>query len=266
MGVHLEPDQRDALSKMHNGCILCGGTGTGKSITGLAYYFIQNGGGLSEGDGPGEGYYPMDDPPLDLYIITPAKKRDSKEWNLELARYLITEGETNSIYHHKVVIDSWNNIKKYSNVSGAFFIFDEDKVTGDGTWAKTFIKIARNNQWIILSATPGDCWQDYMAVFVANGYYKHPTEFRQNHIVYNPHVPYPDVQSYINTGRLIRLRNRTVVNMDSVRKTVQHHEYVYCDYDKQMYKDITRNRWNYEKNKPIENASEYCSQLRKMRK
>ena len=145
--------QMDAVKRMRDGCILNGGVGSGKSRTGLYYYFSQYGGSIDPD------YIPMKNP-ADLYIITTAMKRDSKEWLKELSYYLICPDPELSEYDNKVVIDSWNNIKKYADVKDAFFIFDEDRVTGNGVWVKTFLNIAKSNRWIILSATPGDTWQD----------------------------------------------------------------------------------------------------------
>ena len=159
----------EAVKKARNGCIFNGGVGSGKSRTGLFYYFKEQGGWIEGAD-----YTPMKNP-KDLYIITTAKKRDSLEWNSELAWYrLSTDPETN-YYKNKVVVDSWNNIKKYADVQGAFFLLDEDRITGSGAWVKAFLKIAKYNDWVILSATPGDVWSDYWAVFVANGFYKNKT-------------------------------------------------------------------------------------------
>ena len=144
----------EAVKHMTNGCILNGGTGSGKSRTGLYYYFKENGGSFINQD-----YVPMRNP-CDLYIITTAMKRDSHEWNGELANYrMSTDSQKNELYNNKIIIDSWNNIKKYADIKDAFFIFDEDRVTGSGTWVKIFLKIARSNKWIILSATPGDTWE-----------------------------------------------------------------------------------------------------------
>lgn len=173
----LRDAQMEAVENMRNGCILNGGTGSGKSRTGLYYYFKENGGSFIDQE-----YVPMKNP-QDLYIITTAMKRDSHEWDSELANYrMSTDPEQNKLYPgQKIIIDSWNNIKKYTEIHGAFFIFDEDRVCGSGAWVKAFQKIARGNNWIILSATPGDCWADYIPVFVANGFYKNKTEFCREH-------------------------------------------------------------------------------------
>lgn len=258
-GITLYDYQLDAVNRMKNGCILCGGVGSGKSRTALAYYYLQEGGEVNTDD-----YIPMGDPPRDLYIITTARKRDTLEWEGELAPFLMTSKKEHLLYQHQVVIDSWNNIKKYVDVKNAFFIFDEQRVVGSGTWVKSFLKIAKNNDWILLSATPGDTWQDYIPIFVANGFYKNRTEFKREHIVYAPYTNYPKIDRYINTGRLIRLRNRILVDMDFKRRTIPHHEDVYVKYDIAKYKDIIRTRWNIWEDKPIENAAEFCYSLRKI--
>ena len=261
--INLYDYQRDALRRMKNGCILCGGVGSGKSRTALAYYYIRNGGDLDYEDYDCE-YMPMGDPPKDLYIITTARKRDTFEWEKELAPFLLSTNPELRLYNHKVVIDSWNNIKKYASVQGAFFIFDEQRVVGYGTWSKSFIKIAKSNEWILLSATPGDTWSDYIPVFIANGFYKNKTEFTREHIVYCRSTRYPKIDRYLNTGRLIRLRNKILVNMDFTRQTISHHEDIIVAYDVAKYKEILRNRWNIWENRPIENAGEYCYCLRKL--
>lgn len=252
--------QLEAVKNMKNGCILVGGVGSGKSRTSLAYYFMQNGGGWDWDDR----YIPMNDPPRDLYIITTARKRDTKEWEGELAQFLLTTNPEESIYKHKVVIDSWNNIQKYSNVYGAFFVLDEQRVVGSGAWVKAFLKIAKKNQWILLSASPGDTWMDYIPVFVANGFYKNKTEFLREHVVYSRFSKYPKVDRYIGTGKLIRLRNSILVDMDFHRDTVAHHEDVFVQYDISKYKDVMRTRWDPFKNEPIINASGLCYILRKI--
>ena len=258
MAIQLRDYQMDAIRKMRNGCILCGGVGSGKSRTALAYYFTENGGEINP-----EKYIPMKNP-KDLYIITTARKRDTLEWEGEFGIFLLSTDDELNLYDNKVVVDSWNNIKKYTDVTDAFFIFDEQRVVGSGAWVKAFLKICKSNQWILLSATPGDTWSDYIPVFVANGFYKNRSEFIREHVVYSRFAKYPKIDRYLNTGRLIRLRSRILVNMDFKRETVPHHEDVYCDYDIMLYKDVGKNRWNPYTDKPIKNASELCYTWRKI--
>ena len=257
MAVKLYDHQKDALSRMKNGCILNGGVGSGKSITSLAYYFEQNGGGLDP-------YSPMRNP-RDLYIITTARKRDDLEWEGELANFLLsTHPEKNELYRNIVVVDSWNNIKKYSDVRGAFFIFDEQRLVGSGAWVKTFYTIAANNDWILLSATPGDNWSDYIPVFVANGFYRNKTEFTREHIVYSSYTKFPKIDRFLNIQRLERLRSRVLIDMDFNRKTTAHHEDIYCKYDIPKYKDVFKNRWDIYKDEPIQQAAGLCYVLRRI--
>lgn len=264
--VKRQPFLRDyqyaAVKKMHNGCILNGGVGSGKSRSGLYYYFTQQGGSIDPN------YVPMKNP-KDLYIITTARKRDTLDWNGELAPFLLCPTEylkddDDYLYDNKIIVDSWNNIQKYKDVQDAFFIFDEDRVTGKGAWVKAFLKITKSNDWIILSATSGDTWEDYIPVFIANGFYKNRTEFTREHIVYSRFTKYPKIDRYLNTGRLIRLRNRILVDMDFKRHTIPHHEDIYCDYDMMLYKTVGKDRWNPYTNEPIKNASELCYTWRKI--
>lgn len=258
MAIPLYDYQLDAVKRMKNGCILCGGVGSGKSRTSLAYYYVQNGGGVDTED-----FVPMKNP-RDLYIITTAMKRDKLEWDEELVPFLLSVKPEVNYYTNNVVIDSWNNIKKYSNVNGAFFIFDEDRVCGSGAWVKAFLKIVKRNKWIILSATPGDTWSDYIPVFIANGFYKNRTEFSQEHIVYSRFSKYPKIDRYLGTGKLVRLRNDILVDMDFKRPTTAHHEDVYCEYDIPLYKSAMRTRWDPYKNEPIQQASGLCYVLRRI--
>jgi hypothetical protein len=258
VAIPLYDYQADAVKRMMNGCILCGGVGSGKSRTALAYYYKEQGGLLGT-----DSYIKMKEP-KDLYIITTARKRDTLEWEGELPIFHMTTNQDLSIYNHKITIDSWNNIGKYKEVTGAFFIFDEQRVVGSGAWVKAFLKIARGNNWILLSATPGDTWQDYIPVFLANGFYKNKTEFSREHIIYSRFTKYPKVDRYINTGRLIRLRNKILIDMDFNRKTVSHNEDVFVQYDKNLYKEVTRTRWDPFKDEPIEQASGLCYVLRRI--
>lgn len=260
--IRLFDYQLDAIGRMKNGCILCGGVGSGKSLTAISYYYLQNGGNICSVQG--DEYVPMDDPPPDLYIITTARKRDTFEWEKEMAPFLLSVDRETNLYSNKVVVDSWNNVLKYADVKDAFFIFDEQRVVGSGVWVKSFLKIAKNNRWILLSATPGDTWQDYIPVFIANGFYKNRSQFTQEHIVYSRFSKFPKVDQYLNTGRLVRLRNSILVNMDFHRETIAHHEDVYVDYDAATYREVMRNRWDIWEEKPIENAGELCLALRKI--
>ena len=254
----LYPYQMDAVERMSNGCILNGGVGSGKSRTGLYYYFKENGGQMDPK------YIPMKNP-QDLYIITTAMKRDTLEWEGELSHFrMSTDPKINLVNGNNIVVDSWNNIKKYVDVSGAFFIFDEQRVVGSGAWVKAFLKIAKSNNWILLSATPGDTWSDYIPVFVANGFYKNKTEFTREHVVYSRYSKYPKIDRYINTGRLIRLRNQILIDMNFNRQTIAHHEDVFVKYDIPKYKDAIRTRWDPYKNEPIQQASGLCYVLRRI--
>ena len=249
--------QLEAMNKMSNGCILNGGVGSGKSRTSLYYYFKQCGGTL-EG-----GYHEMTNP-VNLYIITTARKRDTLEWENELAPLRLSSKDELNYYKNKIVIDSWNNIGKYLDIKDAFFIFDEQRVVGSGTWVKSFLKITKVNKWILLSATPGDTWIDYIPVFVANGFYKNRTEFIREHVVYSNFTKWPKVSRYVNTGRLIRLRNKILINMDFERQTIPHHEDVYCSYNISNYKDVIKTRFNPFTNEPLQDAGGLCYCLRRV--
>ena len=253
----LDEAQLEAVRRLRNGNILCGGVGSGKSRTALAYYFCQNDGWVSE-----NGIRPMKKHPQDLYIITTARKRDTLEWEMEMPQFGMLPGS--SIYDHRIVIDSWNNIHKYTKVQDAFFIFDEQRVVGKGVWAKSFKQIAKWNDWILLSATPGDTWMDYMQVFIANGFYRNQQDFIDQHVVYSPRVKFPKVDRYLNTGRLIRLRDKILVDIDKPKHTVQHHMIVRTQFKRVAYQTILKTRWCNRTGKPIENASELCSELRRV--
>lgn len=250
--------QYEAVRRMHDGCILCGGVGSGKSRTALAYYFLSEGGKLDP-------FEVMGHKPKDLYVITTARKRDSLEWDEELIPFLLsTNPKDNILYGNKIVIDSWNNIKKYMDVQKAFFIFDEQRVVGYGAWTKAFLSIVKKNGWILLSATPGDTWSDYIPVFIANGFYKNKSEFIREHVIYSRYTKYPKVDRYVNTRRLVRLRDRILIDMDFHRDTIPHHEDVHTDYNVALYKQVVRKRWNIYKNEPAKQLSELCFVLRRL--
>lgn len=255
--VVLRAHQEEALLKMKNGCILNGGVGTGKSITSLAYYYIDQGGLITS-----EMLKPMKNP-CDLYIITTARKRDTAEWEMELNNFEMSIYPDKNKYKNNIIVDSWNNIQKYVDISNAFFIFDEQRVVGYGKWAQAFLKISKANQWIMLTATPGDTWLDYVPVFIANGFFKNKADFNRRHVIYSAYSLYPKVERYVNEGRLMRYKNDILVPMEMKRNTVANHIYVDCDYNIDEYKQMKLNRWNIYENKPMENASEYCSCLRR---
>lgn len=260
MADFLYEHQKNAIPKMHNGCILNGGVGTGKSRTSLYYFFQLCGGQIYN-----KYYSPMTNP-IDLYIITTAQKRDNLEWDCELAPFQMTRNsDENSRYpNQKIVIDSWNNIGKYMEIENAFFIFDEQRVIGSGAWVKAFYKITERNKWILLSATPGDKWSDYIPVFVANGFYKNKTQFNREHVVFNHFTKYPKVDKYVNTRKLVRLRDLILVDMEYERETVRHYIPVQCSYDTVQYKNIFKNRWDIYKDEPIQQVAGMCYCLRKL--
>lgn len=233
--VQLYDHQIKALAKLKSGSVLCGGVGSGKTLTGLSFYL--------------ENYKERE-----LYVITTAKKRNSGEWEEEAALLGITN----------LVVDSWNNIKNYAKVYGAFFIFDEQRVVGSGTWAKTFIKMAPRNKWIMLSATPGDTWMDYLPLFMANGFYRTKSAFIDMHVEYDPYVKFPRIKRYHNEGILIRHRQSILVMMPVKRHTLRHRTYRETDYDEELYKMAMKERWDPFDNKPIKNASKLLQVLRRI--
>lgn len=269
--IKLRNYQLGAVQKMGNGSVLCGETGSGKSLTAIAYYYLLNGGSFLTL--MGNEYKPMIDwgkdanpvhRPKDLYIITTAKKRDNFEWEKEMAPFLLSTDPDTNVYSNHVVVDSWNNIAKYKEVKHAFFIFDEQRVVGKGAWVKSFLKIVKSNLWILLSATPGDNWGDYVPLFLAHGFYRNRRDFSEQHEVYAKFLNFPKVEKYVNTKKLEYFRNQILVDMDFKRPTVAHHEDVIVQYDGQKYKDTYKYRFNWWKNRPIENASELCYCLRKL--
>ena len=246
--MKFDSHQREAVKRLKSGSILVGGTGSGKSRTALVYFFSKECGGKIV-----DRFEEMKNP-KPLYIITTAAKRDKKEWEDELKEFSIND----------VTIDSWNNIKKYSKVENAFFIFDEQRVVGSGTWSKSFIKISKNNNWILLSATPGDTWSDYVPVFIANGFYKNRTEFFRRHAVFARYTNFPKIEKYIETDHLEKLKAKILVQMNISRDTVPHRINIVLGYDKELYKDMSDNRWDFLEDKPIENASRFTQLQRRI--
>ncbi len=257
MFVELDDHQLKAIDKLDNGKILWGGVGTGKSRTALGYFWKDVLGGDFSDRGSHSNH-------CDLYIITTAKKRDSLDWNQEAARFGIVRDRESSVNHTGLVVDSWNNLGKYEDVEDAFFIFDEQRVVGSGRWSKQFIKIAKANRWILLTATPGDTWLDYIPVFVANGFYKNRTEFKREHVVYNTFSKFPKVERYIGTGRLVRHRNSLLVHMPYKRNTIRIEHDVEVDYDRELFKKVMEERWHVYEDRPLRDVAELFSVMRKV--
>lgn len=255
--IDLYPHQKEAISKLKNGSILCASVGTGKSRTALAYFYSKECGGDLDTLGELKN-------PKDLYIITTARKRDTGEWEEECSPFGLYSSRENTISNIKVTVDSWNNIQKYCSVCDAFFIFDEQRVVGHGAWVKAFLAICKKNRWILLTATPGDTWLDFIPVFIANGFYRNRTEFLRRHVVYSRFSKFPKVEKYIETKRLIFLKESILVNMDFLKKTVVHDEEVIVGYDKKKLKTVLRDRWDIYKNEPIQNVSSLCYLMRKV--
>lgn len=242
--------QKKAISELKTGSILRGGVGSGKSLTALGYYYEIECGGSIEPE-----FRAMKNP-KPLYVITTPRKRDDLDWLEEASNFGITKDI--------LTVDSWHNIGKYKEVKDSFFIFDEQKVVGYGSWVKSFLKIVKANNWVLLTATPGDTWMDYLPVFIANGFYKNKSEFCREHVVYNTYTNYPKIDRYVNVGRLEKLKRKILVEMDYKKKTVDHLIQMVFPYNEKKFDRIKEDRWNPYKNRPIQTASEYYYSLRKV--
>jgi len=263
MAVELDPHQLKAAREMSNGCILKGGVGSGKSRTALYYFYTRVAGGSVRTNGVGEASPPPRD--IDLYIITTAKKRDDLDWNEEIAAFgLSVDPGRNLEGRLRIVVDSWNNISRYVDRRGSFFIFDEQRLVGSGAWVKAFLTIAQANQWVMLSATPGDSWMDYIPVFIAHGFYKNRTEFLRRHVVFNHFQKFPKVDHYVEDVRLRKLRDQIVVDMPYKRHTVRHTNHVTVKHDKVKTERVMKDRWHVYEDRPIRDVGEMFLLMRRV--
>lgn len=242
--VELMEHQEEVVKQLSNGRVLYGIVGSGKGIAALAYYMEK-------------------EAPKNVYVITTARKRDDLDWHREAAMFGIGS-DPDATTAGTLSVDSWNNVGNYTDVEGAFFIFDEQRVVGTGAWVKSFIKIARKNRWILLTATPGDTWMDYAPIFVANGWYKNLTEFKREHVVYAPYVKFPKILRYVNTGRLLKLRNEVLVEMEYQKHTNPIMNYLMTGYDPELWGTVSKKRWNPWENRPIKDVGELFRLMRRV--
>lgn len=263
MTVTYRPEQIQAVRQLQNGSILAGGVGSGKTLTSLAWYLTSVCNAASFKEGGSLAKKKVKGSPT-LYVITTAKKRDSLEWEEEAARLGLSTDPACSFTGSSIVVDSWNNIGKYSDREHAVFFFDEQRASGSGRWVKEFLKITRKNTWLLLSATPGDVWMDYLPVFMAHGFFRTRTEFMEDHVIFDRFAKYPKVKRYIGEAKLQRLRRSILVEMPVERHTTRERETVYCDYDRDLYRWVVKNRMDPWTEEPLRDAGRVCRILRKV--
>ena len=262
MAINLRPHQINAVKELHNGSILKGGVGTGKSRVALYYFYTRVVRGSVRTNGFGENLAPSK--PRDLYIITTAKKRDDLDWIGEGAKFALSSDRRASVGGILLTVDSWNNIGNYRDVKDAFFIFDEQRLVGSGSWVKAFYAIAKANQWIMLSATPGDTWMDYIPVFVANGFYKNRTEFIRRHVVYTYFGKFPKVDRYLETGVLERHRRSVLVFMPYERHTTRSMHNVVVSHREELFDRVRSTRFNVFEDRPCRDIADVFRVLRRV--
>lgn len=284
----LYPHQEEALRKLSNGKILWGGVGSGKTRVAAEYYMLKERPRdvyvittakkrddfdwqeqfYELGIGPRTGPSDPGRKSRAASKADPVAESDENGSRPSISGDLLLEGDRRGadpvggslgrpgVFPYVLTVDSWNNISKYADVSGAFFIFDEQRLVGSGDWTRKFLRIAKRNHWILLSATPGDTWMDYVPVFVANGFYKNRTDFKREHVVYNTFTKFPKIDRYINQGRLLRHRNALLIEMKFERHTKRRIVEVQLQYDKEMLDRVIKDRWHVYEERPLRDISE----------
>ena len=247
--MKLYPHQEKAVERLKNGSVLVGGVGSGKSLTALYYWHTKVCGGSFNP-------YRARKVKMKLYIITTARKRDSGDWQDELAPFLVKPED--------VVVDSWNNIGKYIYAKDSFFIFDEQRLVSYGAWSKAFIRITRQNQWILLSATPADTWYDLLTIFIAHGFVRNKTDFHNKYCVFSRFSKYPKIERYVSEQELARFRSKIFVIMKDQRHTKRHYKQIFTEFDRETYNFVVKNRKNPVTLEPCMDMGEVCRVLRKI--
>lgn len=242
----LRAHQATALRKLETGNILWGGVGSGKSRVACEYYMEY-------------------EHPRPVVVITTAKKRDSLDWDKEFAQF----GIQRELYGQEgtltpLIVDSWNNISKYEDLVDCFFVFDEQRLVGSGAWVKSYLKIVKLNTWIMLTATPGDTWMDYIPVFIANGFYRNRTDFKREHVVYAPYSRYPKVERYLNKKKLERFRAKVLIHMPYPKITTRHTVTEVVDHNEEMMQRVIKDRWHVFKDRPIRDVAELYGVMRRV--